>query len=307
MKRPLLQNGMRLVLWLTILALLPVSAFAQSGNLPETHTTLPGSLNLNNKTLFRILLIGTDAYQADDVGRSDTMVLVQINMETAELKMVSFLRDLYVEIPGYGKNRLNAAYTFGDAPLLEQTLYDNFEITTDRYMAVNFSLLVELIDQIGGVSVDVSEQERIQLNSILKFYNGEIGDPENDQLLKKSGVQYLTGKQTLCYSRIRKIDSDFQRVDRQHRVIEALYSRVLALSAADLAAVIPIVIKEVKTDLTLQEALTLAVLTVQLKNVRWDTLTVPVTIGYDRKCVSGMDVLVPYLDKNIRDIKNFLW
>ncbi|MDD3214933.1 MAG: LCP family protein [Eubacteriales bacterium] len=272
----------------------------------EEPDTLPATLNLESASTIRILLIGSDAYKPNGTGRSDAMVLLQVNVETAEVKMISFLRDLYVAIPGYKKNRLNAAYVFGGASLLEKTLKNNFKVSVDRYLAVNFSLMVKLIDQIGGVTVNVSEKERVQLNSILKFYNTKIGDSKSDQLLKEAGEQCLTGKQALCFSRIRKIDSDFQRVDRQHKVIEAIYRRMLTLSAADLSAVILTAIREVKTDLTLRDALTLAPLAVRLDNVQWDTLTVPVKGGYDSQRVSGMDVLVPYLDKNVRAISNFL-
>ena len=186
---------------------------------PTQNITLPGILELSSPTVFRLLLIGTDAYTLKDAGRSDTMVLVQVDTSTCEVKLVSFLRDLFVQIPEHGKTRLNAAYVYGGESLLRQTLADRFGVTADRSLAVNFSVMVDLIDQIGGVQVEVSERERKQLNSILKFYNTKNKFPQRDELLEQSGLQTLTGKQALCYSRIRKIDSDFMRTSRQRKVL----------------------------------------------------------------------------------------
>ena len=198
---------------------------------------LPGVLGLADATRFRLLLIGTDAYDPDDAGRSDTMVLLQVQPATGEIRLVSFLRDLYVAVPGHGHTRLNAAYVYGGASLLLRTLKQSFGVTADRTLAVNFSRMAELIDRIGGVTVEVSEKERRQLNSILKYYNTQVGDPRGDQLLGASGSQTLTGKQALCYSRIRKMDSDFARTGRQRKVLEAIFARVRrgAVGAAGVA------------------------------------------------------------------------
>ncbi|MEG2252665.1 MAG: LCP family protein, partial [Clostridia bacterium] len=91
---------------------------------------------------FNLLLVGTDSYQPD-------------TPETGDIRLVSFLRDLYVPIPNHGKTRLNAAYFYGGAELLTATLQNNFGVRVDRTMAVNFSLMADLIDQIGGVDVEV--------------------------------------------------------------------------------------------------------------------------------------------------------
>ena len=234
------------------------------------------------------------------------MLLFQINVQTGQIRLVSFLRDLYVKIPGHGKTRLNAAYVFGGAELLKQTLLNNFGVTVDRTVAVNFSLMVQVIDQIGGVTVDVSASERKQLNSILKYYNTQNGYPKNDQLLESAGEQTLTGKQALCYSRIRKIDSDFQRVNRQRKVIEAAYARLRQLDALTLGNLVLQVLPQIWTDMTLADAASLVPVLLSLGDVNWDSLTVPVSNGYSSQNIAGMDVLVPSLDRNRDAIAQFL-
>lgn len=273
---------------------------------PTEDTALPGVLGLTDPSVFRMLLIGTDAYTVKQAGRSDTMILLQVDTRNRDIKMISFLRDLYVKIPGHGKTRLNAAYVYGGVSLLKQTLETNFGVTVDRTLSVNFSLMVELIDRIGGVPVDVSERERKQLNSILKFYNTHNGYKERDQLLTESGVQRLTGKQALCYSRIRKIDSDFARTSRQRKVLEGVYQSVKELDGLTLAGILTETIAQVKTDMTLADAVALVPVLLKLDDAEFDELTIPVKNGYNSETISGMMVLVPNLDKNQHAIAEFL-
>ena len=173
-------------------------------------------------------------------------------------------------------------------------------------MAVNFERLVDVIDAIGGVEVEVSEAERVQLNSILKFYNTKIGDKESDQLLEQSGYQLLTGKQALCFSRIRKIDSDFARTSRQRTVIEAAFHKVMELDMISISALIMQNMDAVETDLTLSDALELIPMAIVAKNATFDSMTVPMEGAYSSRFVNRMAVLVPDMSKNVAAVAEFL-
>jgi len=140
----------------------------------------------------------------------------------------------------------------------------------------------------------------------LKYYNTQNGYPKNDQLLESAGEQTLTGKQALCYSRIRKIDSDFQRVNRQRKVIEAAYARLRQLDALTLGNLVLQVLPQIWTDMTLADAASLVPVLLSLGDVNWDSLTVPVSNGYSSQNIAGMDVLVPNLDRNRDAIAQFL-
>ena len=260
----------------------------------DGFVVLPEESELDIRSTYNLLLIGTDAYTDDSRGRSDTTVLVQLDTDQKTVKMVSFLRDMYVKIPGKGSNRINASYAWGGAELLEKTL------------AENFGRLVDVIDAIGGVEVEVSEAERVQLNSILKFYNTKIGDKESDQLLEQSGYQLLTGKQALCFSRIRKIDSDFARTSRQRTVIEAAFHKVMELDMISISALIMQNMDAVETDLTLNDALELIPMAIVAKNATFDSMTVPMEGAYSSRFVNGMAVLVPDMSKNVAAVAEFL-
>ena len=268
---------------------------------PEPEPTNPLA---DESGAFTLLLIGTDNYEPDTTGRSDAMILVQVRDDS--IKLISFLRDLYVKIPGHGRTRLNAAYVYGGAELLKQTLAENFGVSVDRTLAVNFSLMVELIDQLGGVTVDVSTSERKQLNAILKYYNKQNGVPQSDGLLEQAGSQTLTGKQALSFSRIRKIDDDFHRTGRQRVVIEAIFNRLRELDTFSLAALLTANIGNVTTDVTIADALALVPVLLHLNDVSLEGMSVPVAGGYTDETRNGMMVLVPNLAKSRAAIEAFL-
>ena len=257
-------------------------------------------------TTFDLLIIGSDNYASADAGRSDAMVLARLDASNNTIKMISFMRDLYVKIPGKGYNRLNAAYVFGGAQLLKDTLYANFGVTCDAYVAVNFSLMADLIDQIGGVTVHVTKKEMQQVNSILKFYNRKTGVSASDQLLKQYGDVLLTGKQAMCFSRIRKIDSDHQRVGRQQVVLEAIFHKVTELDLITLGRLVLTNMDQVNTDLEPEQIGDLAALALNARSARFDSLKIPVNGMYTSETRSGMAVLVPSLKRNRAKIEAFL-
>ena len=251
-----------------------------------------------------ILLIGVDTLQEDANGRSDTMILVHANPETADIRMVSFLRDLYVPIPGVGKTRLNAAYVHGGEELLKQTLSDHFGVTVDHTVTVHFSMLADLVDQLGGIEIEVTSAERSQINKLLKDYNTSTGQSGGE--LEAAGLQRLTGKQALCYSRIRKIDSDFQRTSRQQAVIAALLRKVSQLDVWRLTGLALKYLGKVETDMTFQDVARLAPMLTRLENLTFQTAHVPFDGAYTDETVGGMMVLKPDLERTRRLLSAFL-
>ena len=155
-----------------------------------------GTSHAEEKPL-RILLIGVDAYEDQARGRSDTMVLVQADPAAGSVRALSFLRDLYVSIPGCGTTRLNAAYSFGGESLLKTALKNNFGVEVDRTVTVSFDSLCRIVDALGGIELEVTEEEREQLNAILAAYNRGLGLNPGDGRLSGSGTVHLTARQRL--------------------------------------------------------------------------------------------------------------
>ena len=174
-----------------------------------------------------ILIIGTDGRTDDERGRSDSMILVSFNTKTDETIMTSFMRDSYVDIPGYGWNKLNAAYSFGGAELLMDTIEKNFYVKIDNYISINFVTFASIIDSVGGIDMEISDEEANEINVILQNEVNEImGDVPNADFVPEGGKVHLSGKQALCYSRIRYVgNSDFERTSRQRRVMTELIKK----------------------------------------------------------------------------------
>ncbi len=278
----------------------------QDGELDE-YLVLPEGYVAPQTDTFQLLLIGTDTYSTKSRGRSDTMMLAQLDPKAKTIKLVSFLRDMYVKIPGKGSNRINAAYAFGGPELLLQTLKANFGIEPDAYVSVNFSRMAALIDVIGGVEIDVSKNELTQLNGILQYYNGQMGKKQNDGLVKKAGLQTLTGKQALSFSRIRKIDSDFARTDRQRTVVEAAFHKVTQLGWDEIGKLVLDNLDNVVTNITAADAIRLIPTALTAKEATFETMQIPVQGAYASKMISGMAVLVPNLTKNLDALNEFLY
>lgn len=251
-----------------------------------------------------ILLIGLDSRTEELVGRSDTMLLVRVDPNGSAIRMVSFLRDLYVSIPDRGKGRLNAAYRYGEEELLKQTLKENFGVEVDRTVTVQFTALVDLIDQLGGIDLEITESERKQLNSYVEDYNRinrtSIGK------VTEAGLQHLNGAQALSFSRIRKIDSDFQRTSRQQAVLYAMLRQAGTKSYWELLIMALANLTTLQTDLTVSDLFSLLPLTARLEELTIESAHVPFEGAYANRSIDGASVLVPDLEACTAQLEAFL-
>ncbi len=271
--------------------------------LPEEYEVPP-----EGKTgIYNLLLLGIDNPTDSLKGRSDTMLLASLNAYTGRLKLVSFLRDTYVSIPRHGHNKLNAAYSYGGADLLLETLGKSFGVHVDGYVAVNYALMAALVDAIGGVELEVSEGELKKLNGILEYYNYLRGAPEEEGLLAQPGRQVLTGLQTMSFARIRKLDSDFMRVQRQQKVVLAIYRKLRTLDALTLTGIITEYIGKVGTNVTLAKAAALVAGVLAQDELTTETLRIPKEGAYTRKTINDTYFVVPNLDKCRKAISAFLY
>lgn len=178
--------------------------------------------------IINIMLVGQDTRDPEYRGLSDTMILISINPETKKLVMTSFLRDLYIDIVGIGgsglyKDRLNTAYCTGGISQLGDTLAYNFGVEIDNYVEVDFYAFETLVDAMDGVDIILTDKEVEHMY----YYSGKNWD-------LKEGINHLNGQQALVYARIRSIDNDFNRTERQRNVINALFEKVKEISIFDM-------------------------------------------------------------------------
>lgn len=231
--------------------------------------------------ILNILLVGQDKREDEEVTRSDSMILCTFNKATKELTMTSFLRDLYVEIPGHASNRINAAYALGGIQLLKQTLSHNFAIQLDGTVEVDFSQFASIIDTLGGVEITLRSDEA-------RVVNRETGSS-----LSK-GTHLLTGAQALAYSRIRKLDTDgdFSRTNRQRKVMTALMDAYRGLSVKDVVPLAAKLLPLLTTDMNNGQILGCAMEVLPyLSQAQIVSQHVPAEGTYTDATINGMSVL----------------
>lgn len=238
--------------------------FAESSN--RSHVV--GALHKTYVT--NVLLIGTDGRSLDENGRSDTMILLSINSKKNEMILTSFMRDSYVNIPGYGWNKLNAAYSFGGADLLMDTIEQNFSVRIDDYVSVNFMSFAAIIDSVGGIEIEVSDAEAREINTILMAEVNEImGDPVDSDLLSGGGKLHLNGKQALSFSRIRYIgNADFERTERQREVLTLAAEKLKSFNPSMISSMASKAVPQLTTNMSAGELYLLS-------------LRLPFILGYD--------------------------
>lgn len=189
--------------------------------------------------VYNILLIGLDLRAGENWnGNSDSMILVSINQETKEITLTSFMRDLYSIIPGVdGPKKLNYAHAKGGGPLLVQTIEELYKIDIDNYATVNFYDMIKIIDSIGGVDIDVTDEEAAVANQYyVPYLARETGVQAADYQLT-GGHVHLNGLQAVAFSRIRYTEgSDYARTERQRRVLSLIFEKMKGLSITELGA-----------------------------------------------------------------------
>lgn len=167
-----------------------------------------------------ILFIGADK-EKGGASRSDSIMIISVNKKAGKIIVTSVLRDTHVDIPGECEAKINAAYAWGGANLLIQTIEENFNIKIDGYAVVNFNMFTELVDGLGGIDIEVTDDEADYINNRHNYK----GEKKPDEFQSGESV-HLNGYQALWYARIRKLDSDFMRTYRQRKVITAIAENV---------------------------------------------------------------------------------
>lgn len=195
-----------------------------------------GGLVENKNDVVSILLIGQDNHNSVVRTRSDTMMLVIVNTRTKQVTLTSFMRDAYVQIPGYSPNKLNHAFEFGGLKLLNETLNVNFGVEVDGNVLVDFTSFKQIIDLLGGVDIKLTKAEANHL----------ISDGGHDV---HEGWNRLAGAAALDYARIRQIDNDYQRTSRQRTVVLSIIDRYKSLPVDQMLGLMDEILPLIVTDM----------------------------------------------------------
>ena len=242
---------------------------------------------------FNILLIGVDARDEAMSGRSDCMILASINKTTKKVVLTSFLRDIYLSIPGSWSDRLNAAYVYGGTDLLKETLKANFGITVDRCVVVNFYIVMDIVDAFGGIDLDLTADEIKVMNSYINNHNNLLGNPSGTDILSTSaaGTVHVDGNQALAYARVRYVGTDFARTGRQRTVITKCIEKAKTMDLGQISGLAEEFLPRVRTDLTEGDCATLLLMALDLGSYTFDQMVIPADGTWSNANIRGMAVL----------------
>ena len=229
--------------------------------------------------IVNILLVGLDQRPHWTYGRSDAMILCTFNKNTGTLTLTSFMRDSWVYLPGYGNQRLNAAVVFGGMSMLLDTLDQNFGVHVDGVLQVDFAQFPKVIDALGGVEIEISGAEA----EIIANTGGSW---------TYAGLQTLDGDQALAYSRIRSLDGDHNRTNRQRKVMIALIQKFKDSDLKTLLKLMEQILPMITTNMTQAEIVSLATeLFPMLSGIEIVSQSVPAAGTYRNAMIDGMSVI----------------
>ena len=271
----------------------------------ETESTQPADSKYGKTgKIVNIMLVGQARRENEDSKLSDTMILVTVNKETKTIILTSFLRDMYVQLPNFknhvcGMQRINVAYNLGwrwagdlgGMEMLDQLILENFGVEVDHNVEINFESFKSIIDLMGGVTLELTQEEANYLNNGNAF-----------GMTFTAGSNTLKGEAALCYARMRKAsgsDSDFNRTDRQRKLITVLLKRCMKMSISEIDSLLKTVLPMVLTDMTDEEITTLMVeLLPLLPELTIESHRIPIDGSYygDTVQIGGMDAAVLKVD-----------
>ena len=268
-----------------------------------------------------ILLLGVDQRTPDESCRSDTMIICSINTQTSEVKLTSLMRDIAVDYADLGANngtyRLNAANYFGGPELTMKTINELLDMNIEKYVMVNFTGFTQICEALGGIEIDITEEEMEQIN-INSWNQYQIGlnngwdesnlESTNEALTEYGENTHLNGRQALAYARIRKIDSDWERTNRQRKVLVAMMEKLEGTSAMELLQLGMTLQQYVETNMTLDEIVSTAERVLNSGLSGAETMVIPVTDTYTQETRNGQSMFydVDWVT-NTRELQNFIY
>lgn len=256
--------------------------------------TLEGDIYHDNNVV-NILLLGTDERtdEFNENARADAIMVMSLNTKEHTIKLISIERGIGVPVPGRNDDWITHTFRYGGAALTMQTVRDCFKLDVERYVRVNFNVVSKAIDKIGGVDIELTQAEAEHLNSAKKNYYESGSDIQTVH----AGTNHLNGDTAMAYARIRKIDSDWKRIERQRTVIQAAINQVKNPDIFTLNVLADAILPMVQTNLTKAEItrLMLEVPAFLSEGSKMEQMTIPTyetcwnSIGVDGRKMIGVD------------------
>ena len=209
-------------------------------------------VNEDLKGYRNIALFGVDSSGDSNLGkgnRSDCIIIASINQETKDVKLISVYRDTYVQIEGHGLDKITHAYSYGEAHLAIKTLNTNLDLNIKEFATVNFSVLIDAIEELGGIEIEIEKNEIKYMNDYIDSLNQTTH--HNSAHITKAGLQKLDGVQAVGYSRVRYTEGgEHKRTERMRTVLQAMVKKLKTKSVIEINNFMDKVLPKVYTNIS---------------------------------------------------------
>ena len=218
-----------------------------------------GNLAIENKTGYRnIALLGVDTRDMNslDGSRSDAIIIVSINEQSKDVNLISVYRDSYIDVQGHGLTKVTHAYAYGGPELALNTLNRNLDLDISEFVTVNFEIVADVVDLVGGIDIDIDKSELSQMNKYIEDTSKNVGRKANK--ITSAGKQHLDGIQAVTYARIRKTaGGDYKRTERMRTVLTEVFEKAKKMDVGKLNELANKVLPQVQTNIGLSEVVSL--------------------------------------------------
>ena len=287
--------------------------FIEEPTLPPVEELVDVDDLMINETLdddgwWNILLLGYDRTHGNVYGLTDTMIILSINPANNQVKLTSIMRDTWVKIYGKGEQKINAANVYGGPELAMRTVNECFGMNISEYVLVGMEPFLNIIDMIGGVTIpELTEAEMQAINSLM-LEDVDFYIPENVTELTEYGENVrLDSYQAVAYARIRKLDSDYARTQRQRNVIVAIAKELQNESIVTISGVVGELFGFVETNLTLDKILKLAPIALGLDLGAVEQFRIPADGTFTSDTYDGIWQIRPNFEKNTKLLHDFIY
>lgn len=258
-----------------------------------------------DESWINILLLGGDSRSSKGYARTDGMIILSVNPDTAQIKMSSIMRDTWVNLYNVGWAKINAANVYGGPNLAMRTVNENFGMNITRYAMINMTALAEVVDKLGGIDVDITKQEMRYVNKYMESF--VVSSLDRSKLKDYGENTHMTGNQALAYTRNRYLDNDYNRTERQRKVLAAIAEKLQGNTVATIANAVSSLLPYVETNLDVGTLIKLATVGLKADLSNIPQLRIPADGTFDAGIKDGVWSIRPDFEKNTQLLHDFVY
>ena len=259
---------------------------------------------LDSKEITNIALYGVDAPQCEN-GFSNTIMILTIDEKHNKLKLSSIMKDTYVDVKDHGKTNLANAYAYGGLELAINTLNSNFDLNIDKFITVNFHSLPKIIDELGGVSVNITNGDLEHINRYIDGLNES--NNTNSSHITQTGIQTIDGTQAAAYATIIYDGGDESRTSRQRDILESLFDKASNISISEIPGILDEFLPLVYTNMSSTDLISVGTDIIRMRNSTKEESLFPNDKNVQQEVVDGIEYQVIDKDAVTKDIHQFIF